>query len=211
MLIHLRPKSTSMLQKINENPDFSWLWHPFFWLFLTFIKIVVCPDFGTTNSWLFLTAWTLALFFKPQLLQNNICKYIFYYREKKCKKKVHITSCHVSFLFCYQVKSLSSTVTGHFTPGQFPLALSPMKSIQGNNVVWLCTKYAIDANLFRLESPILTRAKRAINRNNVGGEVPWGEVSGGNCPGGKCPRTIQHSLISNKLILLREGKLFQKK
>ena len=32
-------------------------------------------------------------------------------------------------------------------------------------------KYAVDANLFRLESPILTRAKRATDRNNVGGEV----------------------------------------
>ena len=31
-------------------------------------------------------------------------------------------------------------------------------------------KYAIDANLFRLESSILTRAKLATNRNNVATE-----------------------------------------
>ena len=31
--------------------------------------------------------------------------------------------------------------------------------------------YAVDADLFRLESPILMRAKRATNRNNVGGEL----------------------------------------
>ena len=53
-------------------------------------------------------------------------------------------------------------------------------------------KYAIDANLFWLESPILTRAKRATNRNNVGGEVSpqgWktlgGETSGGEKTGGE--------------------------
>ena len=48
--------------------------------------------------------------------------------------------------------------------GTFP----PMKSMHGNNVVWLCAKYAVDANLFRLESSILMRA---TNRDNVwGGE-----------------------------------------
>ena len=34
---------------------FSWFWHLFSWLFLTFIKTFVCPDFGTPQSWLFLT------------------------------------------------------------------------------------------------------------------------------------------------------------
>ena len=51
--------------------------------------------------------------------------------------------------------------------------------MHGNNVVWLCSKYAVDANLFRLESSIKTRAKRATNRNNVGGNIP-----GWNDPGG---------------------------
>ena len=37
-------------------------------------------------------------------------------------------------------------------------------------------KYAVDANPFPLESPILTRAQPAANRNNDGGEVsPRGE------------------------------------
>ena len=52
-------------------------------------------------------------------------------------------------------------------------------------------KYAVDVNLFRLESPIITRAKRATNRNNVGGESvpprvknPRGETSGEEKPGG---------------------------
>ena len=42
-------------------------------------------------------------------------------------------------------------------------------------------KYAVDANLFRLESSILTRAKRATNRNNVATEKRGGrgEFSGG--------------------------------
>ena len=58
-------------------------------------------------------------------------------------------------------------------------------------------KYAVDVNLFQLECPILTRAKRATSRNNVGGEVslqgwktlrgekPRGEHRGGNYRGGK--------------------------
>ena len=69
-----------------------------------------------------------------------------------------------------------------------------MISMYGNNVVWLCAKYAVDANLFRLECPI---------RKNVGREVPWGElpvggsnrrgnareriVHGKKYPGGKAP------------------------
>ena len=93
-------------------------------------------------------------------------------------------------------------MTGHFTPGQFPPALSPldsspppdhspMKSTHGNNVVWLCTKYAVDANLFRLAFQILTRVKRATKRNNVGGagNIPWGNVPGWNVPRGSIPRT----------------------
>ena len=42
-------------------------------------------------------------------------------------------------------------------------------------------KYAVDANLFRLESSILMRAKRATNRNNVGGEHSLGEYTGAEC------------------------------
>ena len=61
--------------------------------------------------------------------------------------------------------------SGRFHPGCFPSGtFPPMKSIHGNNVVWFCAKYAVDANLSRLESSILTRAKRATNRSNVGGE-----------------------------------------
>ena len=43
------------------------------------------------------------------------------------------------------------------------------------------TKYTVDANLFPLESSILTRAKRATNRKNRGGNCPWGNNPGGNC------------------------------
>ena len=55
-------------------------------------------------------------------------------------------------------------------------------------------KYAVDTNLFRLVSSILTRAKWATNRNNVGGEHSLGEYTGmeragGNFPGGSIPRT----------------------
>ena len=75
--------------------------------------------------------------------------------------------------------------------------------MHGNNVVLLCAKYAVDANLFRLESPMLTRAKRTTSLNNGGGgkclggiarggnvregifhgDVPGGESAGGNCRG----------------------------
>ena len=58
-----------------------------------------------------------------------------------------------------------------FPPRNIPI----MKSMHGKNVVWLCAKYAVDANLFRLESSILTRA---INRNNVGGNIPGWDVPG---------------------------------
>ena len=80
-------------------------------------------------------------------------------------------------------------------PQLFPFRNIPsMKSMHGNNVVWLCAKYAVDANLFRLESSIWTRAKRATNRNNVGGEHSLGEYSGversgGNFLAGSIPRT----------------------
>ena len=57
-----------------------------------------------------------------------------------------------------------------------------------------CAKYAVDMNLFRLESSILTRSKRATSRKNVGGEHSVGEYTGvehyeGNFPGGSIPKT----------------------
>ena len=45
-------------------------------------------------------------------------------------------------------------------------------------------KCALEANLFRLESSILTRAKRATNLNNVGGRDIPGNIIGWNVPGG---------------------------
>ena len=42
----------------------------------------------------------------------------------------------------------------------------------------------LSANLFRLESSILTQVKRATNRNNVGGNIPWGNIPGCNVPRG---------------------------
>ena len=79
---------------------------------------------------------------------------------------------------------MEKSAPGIFPPGKFapevstpvvsPPEHSPLKSIHGNNVVWLCAKYAVDMKLIRLESSILTRAKRATNRNNVGGNIPGG-------------------------------------
>ena len=83
-----------------------------------------------------------------------------------------------------------------------PRNIPSMKSMHGNNVVWLCAKYAVDANLFRLESSILTRAKRATNRNNIGVrdhslvEYTGVERSGGNFPGGSTPRTVTLILMN---------------
>ena len=71
--------------------------------------------------------------------------------------------------------------------------IPPMKSMHGN-VVWLCAKYAADANMFRLESSILTRTKRATNQNNVATE----KRGGGGFSGGSIPRTI----LSAKLLFV---------
>ena len=49
---------------------------------------------------------------------------------------------------------------GRFHPGCFPPEHSPPTKLG-------FAKYAADANLFLLESSILTRAKRATNRNNA--------------------------------------------
>ena len=84
-------------------------------------------------------------------------------------------------------------MTGIFSPEKFspegstlvvtPRNIPPMKSMYGKYVVWLCTKYAIDASLFRLESSILTRAKRSTNRNYVGGTFLVGIYRGGTFRG----------------------------
>ena len=70
----------------------------------------------------------------------------------------------------------------NFPPRKFPPLCSP-------RFFHPHAKYAVDANLFRLESPILTRAKRATNWNSAGGEVShqgWKtlgrETSGGERP-----------------------------
>ena len=99
-------------------------------------------------------------------------------------------------------------VTGIFPPGKFstegstpvvsPRNIPPMKSMHGNNVVWLCAKYAIDANLFRLESSILTRARRVANRNNVGGEHSLGAYTGVERSGGKYTSVY----LQNRFLLL---------
>ena len=71
----------------------------------------------------------------------------------------------------------------------------------------------LSANLFRLESSILTRAKRATNRNNAainrknfrvfGGEHFLGEYTGvecfgGNFPGESIPRTEFDARLAEK-------------
>ena len=70
-----------------------------------------------------------------------------------------------------------------------------MKNMHGNNVVWLYTKYAVEPNLFRLESSIITRAKRATNRNNA---VPTTTSSPWKLP---CVFFIQISKIVQFLML----------
>ena len=77
-------------------------------------------------------------------------------------------------------------VTGIFLPGKFPPegstpAVSPRKIPSQRSLV---AKYALDANLFPLESSILTRSKRATNRNNVATEKRnyiFSSFSGGFC------------------------------
>ena len=48
-----------------------------------------------------------------------------------------------------------------------------------------CAKYAVDMNLFRLESSTLTRAKWATSRNNVATDK-----RGEDFPGGSIPKTV---------------------
>ena len=67
----------------------------------------------------------------------------------------------MSYVFVY----IDYVVTGIFPPGKVPGF----------------AKYAVDANLFRLESSILTQAKRATSRNNVATE----KREGGNFPRGE--------------------------
>ena len=74
-------------------------------------------------------------------------------------------------------------------PGQFSTALSPLDNslpvtfpqcIHGNNVAWLWVKYAVDANLFQLESPILMRSTNwNVRGKSHGGELPVGESNRG--------------------------------
>jgi len=90
---------------------------------------------------------------------------------------------------------------GRFHPGCFP----PTKPG--------FAKYAVDANLFPLESSMLAQAKRATNRNNAatnrkktfgffGGNIRWG-----NIPGWSLPRTVYLSkqLCSGAGFLLKKG------
>ena len=51
-----------------------------------------------------------------------------------------------------------------------PLAYKPLTGIFPPGKDSGFVKYAVNANLFRLESSILMRAKRATNRNNVATE-----------------------------------------
>ena len=77
---------------------------------------------------------------------------------------------------------------GSLHPGCFPPEHSPPTKPG-------FAKYVVDTNLFSLESSILTRAKRARNRNNAAtnrkkysvffvGNIPWGNIPGWNVPGG---------------------------
>ena len=109
-------------------------------------------------------------------------------------------------------------VTGTFPPGSFhpcapPRIFSPRKFPPH-------AKYTIDANLFRLESPILTRAKRATNRNKVrgevspqgwknigGGKLPWGKNRGGT-QGWKVPGRKRPTTATDILIYLKKKKIF---
>ena len=118
-------------------------------------------------------------------------------------------------LFRWPEYSLPENCPRKVPPRLFPPRnIPPMKSMHGNNVVWLCTKYAVDANLFRLESSILTRVKRATNRNNVvreySLEVYIGvEHYGWNFPGGSIPRTvINRDLLSINQFYFRNKSRF---
>ena len=70
--------------------------------------------------------------------------------------------------------------------GSFHLCVSPQKFS-------FHAKYVIDSNLFRLESPNLTRAMRATSQNNVGGKCHGGEYPvGGSNRGGNVREGIIH-------------------
>ena len=78
--------------------------------------------------------------------------------------------------------SLRNMVTGTFPPGSFHLCVSPRFFSPRKFLPHV--KYTVDANLFRLESPILTRA----NYKPSGGSIPSGVKKprgGGNFRGGK--------------------------
>ena len=78
-----------------------------------------------------------------------------------------------SFIHIYIIYIYVS-VLGPFSPGSFHPCVPPPVFYLRKFLPHV--KYAVDANLFRLESPILTRAKRATNRNNVGEKCrPMGE------------------------------------
>ena len=93
----------------------------------------------------------------------------------------------------------------NFSPRKFPpLKFPPLEvSTPGSfhpPVFLPHVKYAVDTNLFRLESSILTRAKRATNRNNVGGEHSLGEHTRVERSGGVyIKRTITQFAQSNPL------------
>ena len=72
------------------------------------------------------------------------------------------------------IDSCIKSVTGIFPP--------PPRKVPG------FAKYAVDAKLFRLESTILLRAKRATNRNNIATE----NVGGGNFPEGVYLEPLNH-------------------
>ena len=54
-------------------------------------------------------------------------------------------------------------------------------SLTGKRVVHV--KLSLFQNIFNF-----FRQLDNSNRNNIGGEVPWGEVTGGKCQGGNCPQ-----------------------
>ena len=89
-----------------------------------------------------------------------------YFADRKYGASKHICGWSCTIKIRWPEYSPRKILPRLFPPRNIPT----MKSMHGNNVVWLYAKYAVDANLFRFESLILTRAKRATNRNNVATE-----------------------------------------
>ena len=86
----------------------------------------------------------------------------------------HFLPPKLSLFWVFFLVVIVNMVTGILPPGKFPPEGSTIPVVSHPNIPPPTkpgfAKYAVDANLFPLESSILTRVKRATNQNNVATE-----------------------------------------